>query len=111
MAITPGSNRYYKIGTKDDGNILEVGSGSTGAKVGVMVFQFNPDINWVGSIAILGRLTGITAVAVALPFLPIPYRQVTINNVASDYSFSSAVLVITSGTKIQVPSNMDSIGL
>jgi len=111
MAITKASNRRYTIKPEDNGNILEIGPGSTPNFVGTFVIQFNPDVNWVGAVVIVARLTGAAASDANLPFLPVPYKRVTINNVASDYAFTSDTLTVASGTKIQVPASMDSIGL
>lgn len=111
MGITKASNRYFVITPTVNGEILEIGPASTTKFGGSFVIQFNPDINFVGSVVILARLTGGGSEAANLPFLPVPYHKVTINNVASDYSYSGDTLTLTSATKIQVPSNMDSIGL
>lgn len=108
MAITPASSRMFVVGTKDDGTILEMGPASTTSGVGTFVFQFNPDLTWQGALYVMARLTGAAAAAANLPFLPVPYRRVTVNNVASDYAFVSDA--ITGATKIHIPSNMDSIG-
>ncbi len=111
MAITKAGNRRFTIRPENNGDILEIGPGSTPNFVGTFVIQFNPDINWQGSVVVLARLTGAAAADANIPFLPVPYRRVTINNVASDYAFTSDTLTVASGTKIQVPASMDSIGL
>ena len=109
MAIKKASNRKYTITPAANGDILEIGPASTPAFVGTFVIQFNPDVLFVGEIVVLARLTGKAAEDAGLPFLPVPYRRVTVNNVASDYTFVDDA--ITGATKIQIPSSMDSIGL
>lgn len=108
MAIKPASSRYRVITPLDNGDTLDLGPAGTESFVGTYVFQFNPDVQWNGSIAVLARLTGAAAQSANLPFLPVPYRRVTVNNVASDYTF--VFDQISGATKIQVPSNMDAIG-
>ncbi len=108
MAIVKASNRIRVIRPADSGNILEIGPASTETFVGTFVVQFNPDILWDGSIQVMARLTGTAADAANLPFLPIPYKRVTVNNVASDRTFVADQ--ITGATKIEIPASMDSIG-
>lgn len=109
MPIRKASNRKVVITTADHGKHVEIGPGSTPQFVGTMVLQFNPDVAFVGSMVVLARLTGPAAQEADLPFLPVPYRRVTVNNVASDYTFTADQ--INGPSKIQVPSNMDSIAL
>ncbi len=107
MAIVKASNRYRVITSADHGNWLEIGPASTSMFVGTFVIQFNPDVFWSGAIVVGARV--VTAEnAPDMPFLPIPYRRVTVNNVASDRAFVADQ--ITGATKIEVPSSQDSIG-
>lgn len=96
------------ITSADNGNTLDLGPAGTEKFAGTFVFQFNPSVDFQGSIVVLGRLFGPASAAASLPFLPVPYRRVTVNNVASDYNF--VFDQITGATKIQVPSNGDAIG-
>lgn len=109
MAIKKVSNRVFTITSAVNGDILELGPGSTTQFAGFMAIQFNPDLTFAGEVVVLGRLTGAAAEAAELPFLPVPYRRVTVNNVASDYTFVSDA--ISGATKILVPAGMDSIAL
>ena len=110
MAIVKASNTLWVINPADNGNTLELGTGSAGTFTGIMVVQFNPDLLWNGSIQVLARLTGPAAETANLPMVPIPYRRVTVNNVASDRTLVSDTLLISSAYKIEIPSNRDSIG-
>lgn len=109
MAIKKASNRIRVITTEDNGDWIEIGPASTPKFVGTFAIQFNPDITFAGEFLIGARLAGAAATEAGLPFLPVPYRRVTVNNVASDRTYVSDV--ITGASKIEVPASMDSIGI
>ena len=109
MAIKPRSSRKFGISASDNGDILEIGPAGTSSSGGVMAIQFVPDVNYIGSVVLVGKVFGQAAKDAGAPFMPISYRRVTVNNVASDYAIVSDP--ITGATTIQVPSNGISIGL
>jgi hypothetical protein len=79
---------------------------------GAMQFTFSPDVDFIaagGAIVVMGRTMGISTTDTTVPFMPIPYKRVTVNNVASDYAVSSAT--ITGPGLIHVPANGMAIGL
>lgn len=102
------SNRSYVIAAKDHGLILSLGPAATSSSVGTFVIQFNPDEACDYSVAIMGRVWGPAAQAKDVPFVPIPYRRCTLDNVASDYAIVSDL--VTGATLLQVPANWE-IGL
>ncbi len=107
MAVKPRSNRGFSITPNDNGDIVEIGPGSTPQSVGVLSIQFDPTIDFVGSFTVLSKLMGLAAQSA--PFLPVAYRRVNVAGAASD-----RILVadpITAVGKIEVPSNGDSIAL
>lgn len=108
VIIKPVSGRTYLITPDDNGKILDFGPGATSSNVGTFVFQFNPDAASDYIVKVMGRCWGAAATDAQVPFVPLPYRRVTIANAASDYNIVSADL---SGVNlIQVPANW-SIGL
>lgn len=118
MAITPRSqlpgikaisSRLYVMTPLDNGLILDLGPAGVAGSTGVFTIQFTPDVQWNGSIVVMGVIMGSASDNAQIPFLPVPYRRVTVNNVASDYNM--VIDQITGATKIQVPSNGDAIGL
>jgi hypothetical protein len=109
MAIKQRSSRKFGIMPSDNGDILEIGPAGTSSSGGVMAIQFVPDVNYSGSVVLVGKVFGTAAQDAGAAFMPISYRRVTVNNVASDYSIVSDA--ITGATTIQVPSNGISIGL
>lgn len=108
QATKPISSRSYQITPDDDGLILDLGPASNSQSVGTFVIQFNPDVDCDYTVAVMGRTWGAAAAAADVPFLPIPYRRVTLNNVASDYAIVSAT--VSGASMIQVPANW-AIGL
>ena len=108
MAIKQRSSRKFGISPSDNGDFLEIGPAGTSSTGGIMAIQFIPDVNFVGSIIVVGRVFGPAAQDAGAAFMPISYRRVTVNNVASDYQIVSDP--ITGPSTIQVPSNGISIG-
>ena len=109
MAITPASNRYYKITPKDDGNILEIGPASAQLFTGMWAVQINPSQDFVGALIVMGRLNAPPTVPItAVPFQTFPYRRMTLNGVASDVSYVTDPIV-GSGI-LQIPGSGYSIG-
>ena len=108
QVIKPISNRTYVIEAKDHGLILSLGPAATSSDVGTFVIQFNPNESSDFGVIVMGRCWGVAAQSLSMPFLPIPYRRCTVNNVASDYAIVADG--IDGATLIQVPANWE-IGL
>ena len=110
MALAPNilpfelanAGREYKVTTNDDGKFLFFGNASDG-RVGTIVVQFDPGLAWNGSFAVVGRVYGKPASDNGVGFVPIPYKRVSLDNVASDRALVSAVL--TSTFIIEIPAN------
>lgn len=104
------SQRSYTISAKDNGLILTFGPAATSQSVGTFIMQFNPDVDSDFSAVVMGRCWGPAAQdpslsAGAAPFMPIPYRIASLNNVAKDYAIVSAT--ITQPALIQIPANWE----
>ena len=89
--------------------IFDMGPAATSHGVGTMVIQFVMSENFVGSIAVLGRVFGVAAQEADAMFGPIPYRRVQVNGAASDYTMVADA--ITQPGIIQIPANGLAIGL
>lgn len=111
MALLKGSNRYNVITATNNGDILPLGPAGTTSFVGTMGVQFAPSLDFVGSFQVLGKIMGTAADNA--PYVPIPYRRVTVvaggSVVASDYAMVSDPVVPTA--MIHVPSAGLSIAL
>ncbi len=89
--------------------IFDMGPAATSHGVGTFVIQFVMSVDFVGSIAVLGRVFGVAAQEADAIFGPIPYRRVQVNGAASDYTIVSTA--ITQPGIIQIPANGLAIGL
>lgn len=106
--VKPISARSYIITSADNGLILTLGPAATSTSVGTFIVQFNPDVDSDYTVAVMGRCWGQAAKDQNVPFVPIPYRRVSLANVASDYAIVSDTL--SGPALIQVPANWE-IGL
>lgn len=89
--------------------ILELGPAGTTQQVSTLMIQFVPDLSWNGEVVVVGRMVGQAAQDGNAPFVPVPYRIVSLDNVAADYAMVSDA--ITGTATIQVPTNGMTIGL
>lgn len=103
------SNRFYTVTAADDGVLLELGPAGTTGLVSTFTVNFNPALDWNGQFVVMGRPLGVASDNANTPFVPIPYRIVSLNNSAQDYSMVSAA--ISGAALIQVPANGLSIAL
>lgn len=103
MATRRASSRSEFITAADNGNFLEFGPAGTSSSVGTFVFQFQPSMDFAGSIQVMGKCFGPAAQAGNAATIPIPYRRVNVAGAASDYAIVADA--ITSAGIIQVPSN------
>ncbi len=110
MAIKQRSSRKFGFSIDDNGDYLEIGPGGTAQTGGVLAIQFIPDGSFVGSVIIMGKVMGTAAREANVQFMPVMYRPITINNVATDFSVPTAAAV-TGPSTINVPSNGVSVAL
>lgn len=108
MALTNQTGLAFKITSANNGDIAELGPAG-GQDISAFCIQFAPDINWVGQIAVLGKAFGKAAAQQGAIFTPVPYRRVSLANIASDYAFVSDLIV--DQAIILVPAYGLSIGL
>lgn len=115
IATIKAGARYYRVtpatASQTGAPFLELGPAGTSLSVSLMMIQFNGTQLFDGLFNVMGRIMGPAADAVDVPFIPIPYRRVTINNVAQDYAFSTVPISGGGATLIQVPANGMSIVL
>lgn len=109
-SIFPADGRPFRVLPAQSGNILAYGNTSDVNPSGCWTFQFVANELSDAEFAVMGRSNRISTADTTVPWLPVPYRRVTINNVASDYALVSAVIA-PGATLIQVPANGMSIGL
>lgn len=98
-------SKILNITTNLNGEQIEVGPGGPSGSVGVIGVQFVPDANFIGALAVLGRLQGpgIPASPEVVSPVPVPYRAIYLNGAASDYHLATDLL--TAMSVVQVPSN------
>lgn len=108
MALTNQSGLAFRINSANNGDIAELGPAG-GQAISAFCIQFAPSIDWVGQIAVLGKAFGKAAVQANALFTPVPYRRVSLGNVASDYALVGDL--ITDMGIILVPAYGLSIGL
>lgn len=101
--------RRVTLGVPDDGALVEFGPAGTNNQVGVMTLQLKSLMGATFVAQVMGRVFGVAADEVDVPFVPIPYRIVSLNNVAQDYSIVSDQ--ITTDATIQVPANGLSVAI
>lgn len=84
MAIINASNLYRNLTSANNGDQFEIGPASTAAFVGTWLMQFDPSVDFLGTIQILGRITGPAVTAGTAPLVPIPYRRLSLGGASSD---------------------------
>lgn len=103
----------FRVLPPQNGQILSFGSTSDENPSGAWAFTFIPSIDWDGGFVVLGRPPRISTADLTVPWLPVPYRRVTVNNVCSDYAMVSdgLALAVSGPYQILVPACGISIGL
>jgi hypothetical protein len=105
--------RYYKLTpaaqSLPGAPFLELGPAGTTSLVSTLMVQFNPTDLWSGSFVVVGRMLGTAAADRDTPFVPIPYRRISLADVAQDYAMVTAQ--ITGAAIIQIPANGMTIAL
>jgi hypothetical protein len=87
---------------------IELGPGNTSSSTGGLLVQFNPSENFVGDFAVLGRTMGQAAMDLGTPFVPIPYRVGSLNNVAqvtNGIGWPWSVASISTSAIVWIPTN------
>lgn len=101
MAIRQPVSRFSIITPSFNGDIQPLGPAGTPASVAVMMVQFAPSVDFVGSFQVLAKAFGPGAETA--PYLPVAYRRVNVAGAAADYAIVADN--ITSSGIIQVPAN------
>jgi hypothetical protein len=107
IATIHASNRSYRV-VPATANVpgfpfLEIGPAGTSSSVSVHMVQFSPSINFDGAFVVEGRVMGTASDSANVPFVPIPYRRVSLANVAQEYAIVTDA--ITGAATIQIPAN------
>jgi hypothetical protein len=93
--------RSQRIVAGTDGQLLILGDVNE-VEGGAWAVHFVPDASFVGTLIVLGRARGRAADTDGVGFAPIPYRRISLNNVAQDYAIVQDT--ITNTAIIQIPS-------
>ena len=83
--INAGARRYLIQATTQNNPgwpLVELGPGGTTQQVSTMVIQFTPQAGWVGAFVVMARAMGTAADEVDVPFVPVPYRVGSLEDVA-----------------------------
>lgn len=87
---------------------LELGPAGTTSGVSTFMVQFNPGEDFAGDFVVMGRTMGIAADAADVPFVPIPYRVGSLNNIAqvvNGVGWPWSLDPISTAALIQIPAN------
>lgn len=116
MANPQRGSRAFTIVPADQGNTLEIGPGGTPSATAVLNIQFDPSIDFVGAITIMGKIMGPaanpstpTTQYPGAPFVGLPYRRLNWNGLPSDGAVVADV--ISAAGLIQVMAGGISIAL
>lgn len=104
MATVEQTGRCQSISSANHGDLFKLGNVSNEQDVGgwtITVIATSGDFS--GGVYIVGRQSGTDAQSRSMPYLPVPFRQVCINNIAMSYSFDNAL--ISASSIVQVPAN------
>lgn len=107
--IFPVDNPKFRVLPAQDGMVAAFGNTSDENPSGAYTFQFVPDATFTGGFAVVGRTPGISTSDTSVPWAAIPYRRISLADVASDYAFVGDQ--ITGPALIQVPANGLAVGL
>jgi hypothetical protein len=100
----------YNITTANDGATFVYGNTSTENPFGSWTFQFVPSLTFQGTFGVTARAARIPTTDTTIPWLAVPYRRISLNNTAQDYSLVTAQLVGTNDM-IVVPANGLAVGI
>ncbi len=76
------STRSHVITAVNNGVILTFGPAATPTSVGTFIMQFNPTQGSDVEVVVMGRCWGQAAKDQDVPFVPVPYRVGSLNDVA-----------------------------
>lgn len=99
----------FRVMPAQNGMILAYQNTSDENPSGAFSVMTVPSEDFVGEFAVVGRVPGISTADTSVPWVAFPYRRVSINDVASDYTFATAV--ISGTTAIHIPANGWAVGL
>ena len=89
-----------RIITSDDNGVFLLLADIGDTETGSWTFQFVPSQDFIGELAIVGRIQGKTAYDDDVPFLQVPYRKTYLNGAVGDLSLATALITGTSIVRI-----------
>lgn len=97
-----------RIEPSQDGSIMQFGPGGASQSVGALLLHFSAGLNWVGSLAVMGRSSQAEATTNLVGFVPVPYRALFLNMAepATPYALTPGSTLLTTTSIIQVPANL-----
>lgn len=95
----------FRVLPAQNGQVASFGSTSDENPSGAWHLMFVPSIDFDGAFVVQGRTPRISTADLTVPWLPIPYRRITVNNVASDWSIVTDTLAISGPYQILVPAS------
>lgn len=101
----------FRVLPAQNGQTLSFGSTSDENPNGAWHLMFVPTVDFDGSVVVMGRTPRISTADLTVPWMPVPYRRITLNNVASDWGIVSTEITIDGPYQILVPSSGMAIGL
>lgn len=91
MADVFPMDREFRVLPAQNGLIASYGSTSDENPSGGWYFSFVPAVDFDGQFAVMGRVPRVQPSDLTVPWVPIPYRRITLNNVASDWAIVSGL--------------------
>ena len=107
--IFPVTGPKFVVQVAQDGLVAVLGNTSDENPSGAISLSIYPSQDFTGSFAIVGRPPGISTSDTTVPWQAIPYRLVTLQDTASDYSFKSDT--IAQAAIIHIPANGLAVGV
>lgn len=105
--VFPIGGPSFVLQPAQNGNILVAGNTSDENPNGAVRFWFIPDVGCDAVFTVMGRPPRLSTADGSVPWVPIPYRRITLNNAASDYAIVSdnvsgvsSILVPTVGGQV-----------
>lgn len=106
--IFPCDDRFL-VKPAQNGMYAQWGNTSDENPSGAWMLYFRPSLDFAGEFIVSGRPPRIQTSDTSVPFLPIPYRRVTLNNVASDYAMVDDA--VSGASIVHIPANGISVAL
>ena len=111
MADVFPMDREFRVLPAQNGQIAAYGPTSDENPNGAWFFSFVPSLDFDGQFAVMSRSPRVQPSDTSVPWVPVPYRRVTVNNAASDYAIVPDVIAPAAPYQVLVPAIGMAIGL